>query len=449
MNPTSKVLWGEGLFLQPQHFQQQDAYHEWRLSQALHSLHPYAWGIRSVKVDPDALRAGHLRLLELQLIMPDGELYNAPTEDELPEPVPLVGSMGDAGEQVFHAAMAPLRASGSNVAPTREAADNAVRYYREQRECADQFTHAAAAHMVVLRKSVKVVAERDPRSHLVSMPLLRVRKNASGGFELDAQHVPPAISIQSSPVISLRLRQLMDVLQAKVDALYGVHREPAKNIIQFRSGDVASFWLLHTVSAAFASLMHLMRHPGLHPERLFQRLLELAGALMTFSKTFVLLDLPTYEHADPGPCFFKLDHIIRELLETVISTRYFGIALSETRRGFHQGRLDAQQISEATHLYLGVNAAMRPEELVKAVPALIKIGSPEDVENVLSCSAVPGVLPTRAEAPAAIPVRPGSYYFLLDRQGPFYKQMMQAQAISLFVPDAFPDLQLELFAINP
>ena len=38
MIPTSKVLWGEGLFLRPQHFQQQDAYHEWRLSQAMRGI---------------------------------------------------------------------------------------------------------------------------------------------------------------------------------------------------------------------------------------------------------------------------------------------------------------------------------------------------------------------------------------------------------------------------
>ena len=26
---SSKILWGEGLFLRPQHFQQQDRYHEY------------------------------------------------------------------------------------------------------------------------------------------------------------------------------------------------------------------------------------------------------------------------------------------------------------------------------------------------------------------------------------------------------------------------------------
>lgn len=448
MIPTSKVLWGEGLFLRPQHFQQQDAYHEWRLAQAMRGLHPYAWGVRSIKVDPDALQAGRLRLLELQLVLPDGEFYNAPAEDELPSPLTLDTAFAQGNEVVLYAAAAPLRANGSNFAQSREEADTATRYYQVQKDVDDQYTDATSAQLSALGKSLKLMAEQEPRGHLVSMPVLRVRRNATGGFELDPCYVPPSLAIQASPVMFLYLRRLLDVLQAKVDALYGFHREPSKNIIEFRSGDVASFWLLHTASAAFASLSHFMRHPGLHPERLFQRLLELAGALLTFSKTYTLADLPAYDHAKPGPAFVRLDQIVRELLETVISTRYFAIALSEVRPSFHQGRLDAQQINGSTNLYLGVSASLPPAELVEAVPLRFKMGAPEDVEKLV-LSAMAGVQLVHApQVPAAIPVRPGAYYFAVESRGALYERMMQAQAVSLYVPAGIPDLKLELIAIN-
>ncbi|WP_164178783.1 type VI secretion system baseplate subunit TssK, partial [Stenotrophomonas maltophilia] len=75
-----------------------------------------------------------------------------------------------------------------------------------------------------------------------------------GGFELDENFVAPSMAINASAVLYQRLRRLLDALQAKVNALYGFHREPTKNIIEFRSGDIASFWLLHTANAAFAAL---------------------------------------------------------------------------------------------------------------------------------------------------------------------------------------------------
>jgi type VI secretion system protein ImpJ len=450
---SPKVLWGEGLFLRPQHFQQQDAYHEWRLAQVSRLLHPYAWGVRQFKVDTDALQTGMLRLLELQVVMPDGELFNAPAEDELPPPVALSALQQDAGaaasDWVFHLCMAPLRPQGGNMAATREAADTAVRYFRSAQQAHDTFTDAVQAEVVVLRKSARLLPDDAPRAHLINMPLLRLKRTSTGGFELDQRFLAPSLHIQSSPALFLYLRRLLDVLQAKVDALYGLHREPSKNIIEFRSGDVASFWLLHTASSAFAGLSHLARHPALHPERLFEKLLELAGALMTFSKGFTLADLPTYDHLNPGPGFAKLDAIVRELLETVISTRYFAVALQEKAPSFHQGRLDSEQIQPgSTQLFLGVSATMAPAELVEAVPARFKVGAPDDVDKLV-LSAMPGVKLVHApQVPAAVPVRPGCYYFTVEPRGNLYERMLQAQALTIYAPQGIQDLRLELIAVN-
>jgi type VI secretion system protein ImpJ len=452
---SSKILWGEGLFLRPQHFQQQDAYHEWRLSQMSRLLHPYAWGVRHIKVDPDALQTGLLRVLELQVVFPDGELFNAPAEDELPPPVALdalqaSNANGASGQElVFHLALAPVRSSGTNFATSREEADTAVRYYRSHLQAADAYTDAVTAEVTVLRKSAKLLSESEPRAHLVSLPVLRIKRTATGNFEHDGRFIPPSLNVQASAALVLHLRRLLDVLQAKVDALYGLHREPSKNIIEFRSGDVASFWLLHTASSAFAGLSHLARHPGLHPERLFEKLLELAGALLTFSKTFTLVDLPAYDHQNPGPAFVRLDHIVRELLETVISTRYFSIALTEHQPSFHLGRLDSEQIKQSTQFYLGVSASMSPSELVDVVPMRFKLGAPEDVDKLV-LSAMPGVKLVHApQVPAAIPVRPGCYYFTLEPRGSLYERMLQAQALTVYAPSGLNELKLELIAVNP
>lgn len=55
MSYSSKVLWGEGLFLRPQHFQRQDAYHEARLFESIQAIQPYNWGVRSIRIDHDSL----------------------------------------------------------------------------------------------------------------------------------------------------------------------------------------------------------------------------------------------------------------------------------------------------------------------------------------------------------------------------------------------------------
>ena len=447
MDETTKILWGEGLFLRPQHFQQQDRYHESRLQTAATSLHPYAWGVTRLQVDRGALANDLLRLQELVAIFPDGEQYAAPSSDNLPEAIALNEIPLTQQTITYYAALPLLKEYGGNF-NANEQLPASARYTQVNIETPDLFTQGARAELSYLKKAVRLVSELEPRDSLVSFPLLRLRRASSGGFELDPNFIPPCITIRSAPLLVQLLRHLMDALQAKINALYGHHREPSKNVIEFRSGDIASFWLLHTASAGYASLSHYLNNPQLSPERLFEQLLGLAGGLMTFSKSHTLNDLPAYQHRDTGSCFFKLNSIIRDLLNTVISTRHFSIALSEVRPSYHQGQLDSGKIDERTAFYLAVSANMPATELVDTTPIRFKLGAPDDVDKLV-LSAMPGVKLIHApQVPAAIPVRPDTYYFALDNKSPLYARMLQSQAISIYTPSGISELHLELFAVT-
>jgi type VI secretion system protein ImpJ len=136
------------------------------------------------------------------------------------------------------------------------------------------------------------------------------------------------------------------------------------------------------------------------------------------------------------------------LLETVISTRYFAITLSEVKASFHQGRLESERITAETRLFLGVQASLPMSELIDIVPLRVKAGAPDDVEKLV-LSAMSGVRISHSpQVPPAIPVRPGVVYFAIEARGPLYERMLQGQTITLYVPQGIPDLQLELFALN-
>jgi hypothetical protein len=52
------------------------------------------------------------------------------------------------------------------------------------------------------------------------------------------------------------------------------------------------------------------------------------------------------------------------------------------------------------------------------------------------------------QVPAAVPVRPDTYYFALDAKGQMYDRMLQAQSISIYVPSGLRDLKLDLVAVT-
>lgn len=442
----SKIFWGEGLFLRPQHFQRQDAYHEARLHQLSRSLHPHAWGVRNVRIDLQSLAHGTVRALEISAIFPDGESFDAPAHDAVPEPLSLAELPEGIQSTRIHLALPLLREHGGNSSPIQDA-QRSTRFIQHSLTTPDLFTDAAEAELAYLRKAVRLLTDDTPRDPYVTVPIARIRRTSTGAFEVDHAFVPPALHIGSAPQLHLQLRGLLDSLQAKIDALYGIHRQPSQHIIEFRSGDIASFWLLHTATSAFAALSHLFHQSGLHPERLHQELLRLAGSLLTFSRSFGLDDLPQYDHANPEPGFATLFDIVRELLDTVISARYFQIALTEVKPSFHLGRIDSQRIDDNSAFYLGVGADMPAQELIQTVPVRFKVGAPDDVEKCV-LSALPGVkLMHAAQIPSAIPVRPGSHYFSIEPRGPLYERMLKAQSMMLYVPSGLADLKLELIAV--
>jgi type VI secretion system protein ImpJ len=448
MRLPSKVLWTEGLPLAPQQFQQTDRYHEARLQRIASAINPHLWGVRALSVNVDQLSNNVLSINTMSLIFQDGDIVEAPSTDQLPSEVDL--SQLPASEQTFtfFAALPILKTAGGNVADAT-ARPNGARYTQVASDTADLFADSVNVEVAYLNKQVRLLSQLEPREDHVSFPVLRLRRAAHEGFEIDPTFMPPGLTIDAVDGLQPMLAGLLGKLHAKIAALNQRQRRPSHDIIEVANGDMASFWMLHTISTAAASLSHCVRYRQYHPVVLFDKLCELAGGLIPFTLQYSLAELPAYQHEDPAPGFTELDALIRDLVDTLISTRYLIIPLENSNDGspYYRGKLDSPKIDRQTTLCLGVNASMPALELVERIPRLVKLGSPEDVERMV-CYALSGVtLAHMPQVPSAVPIRPNTYYFVIDRNHAKYENMLKAQAITIYIPDVVDDVEFELIAI--
>ncbi|SFU89847.1 type VI secretion system baseplate subunit TssK [Pseudoduganella namucuonensis] len=444
-----KVLWSEGQTLGPQQFQQMDRYHEARLQRMAAALRAHVWGVRSIEWMDEALASNRLCVQTMSLIFPDGEIYEAPNGDALPPPVDLSSLPQDQQSFTFYAALPALQPYGGNLGAANGATHEA-RYARVDSDTPDLYSEAVSTDVAFLRKTVRLRSQLESRDAHVSMPVIRLRRVAGGGFEQDPAFVPPCLAVGSSAALPRMLDTLLAKLNAKIASLYQRHRQPAKGVLEFHSGDMASYWMLNTLNTAAASLGHCARYRLHHPEELFDRMTALAGSLMTFSSKYAVAELPAYSHDDAGPAFARLDAIIRELADVVISSKYFTIplVLDPDRTTHLRGMLDAAQVDSQTMLGIAASADMPPLELVAALPVRLKIGTPDDVDRMIN-TAVSGVkLLHMAQVPPEVPVRPNTFYFSLERKSALYEAMLKAQAITIFAPEGMKGLKLELFALK-
>jgi len=256
------------------------------------------------------------------------------------------------------------------------------------------------------------------------------------------------LHIEACETLISALKRTLNVIKAKIKTIQTNNRENEQKIIEFRSGDIVSFWLVNALNTAHATLNHLLQYPHIHPERLFFELLRLTGSLLTFSTAYEVDQLPVYKHHHLQESFSQLDLILRDLLDTIISNRYISIALKEVKPSYWLGSLESDKITRDTRLYIAVSSGMmKSHDLIQLVPLRFKVGNSVDVEQRV-VAALP-VIPLQhlMQVPTAIPIRSGVSYFEIEPNNELYQRMLDAQSICIYVPAGFQDISIELIAV--
>lgn len=85
MFARNRVIWNEGLFIKPQHFQQQQRYLEYHIDERIRSVSHYLYGVSELSLNPEYLSFGRIAIERAVGVMPDGLAFRIPQEDILPE----------------------------------------------------------------------------------------------------------------------------------------------------------------------------------------------------------------------------------------------------------------------------------------------------------------------------------------------------------------------------
>lgn len=100
MSSRHPVIWYEGLFVKPQHFQQQARAAEAAVQQRLNSLNDTLYGFSELALNSEYLSFGKIALTRARGIMPDGSVFDIPTDQAPPTPLEIADSSA-ANQTVF------------------------------------------------------------------------------------------------------------------------------------------------------------------------------------------------------------------------------------------------------------------------------------------------------------------------------------------------------------
>ena len=443
MSQNDRVLWSEGLFLQPHHFQQHDRWLE-HIGNARRGIGvPYPWGLVRLAIDPELLALGKLAVTDCAGLLPDGTPFDAPAEDPLPTPLEIADT--DVGSLVYLGL--PLRRPQERQSGDAEADRGMLRYRIGEVTVRDNTVAAGSeAPVEVGRLDLRLLRERDARAGFACCGVARVRDcGADRNVVLDPDYIPPCIDYRAATRLHDFDQELQGLLHRQAEARVGRIRVGGHGGVS----DWGELLLLLSINRMEPLVRHIERTQGLHPESLYRLLLSLAGELATFADERKRPpDLPAYQHDDLEAGYAPLMALLRDYLSRETVERAVPIPIQERKYGFRIALVTDPSLLTGARFVLAGQAQVASQVLRNRFPTQIKIGPIDKIQDMVKLALGGIALRPLPTPPLEIPYHGGFDYFELDRTNALWKDLAKGGGLAMHVGGDFPGLQLELWAIR-
>ena len=443
MKYLSRVVWSEGMYLGPHHFQVQNRYFEDSIRFSTANLWFEPWGLVGLKLDTEALQNGTVNLVHARGILPDSMPFHMPESDSLPQPRQVEGHFPRSGDGVVVSLGVPARKSDGLNCVLPGSKTDGVRFTVQPETLHDETNGRDEKPVNLGLKNIRIVFGTEDVAGLTLLPVARVIREVSGKYAYDPNFIAPVLKIAASERLMSLLGRLVEILEQKSD----VYAQRKTSWIEVATREISNFWLVHTINSAMAPLRHLYLTKRGHPDELYQEMLRLGGALCTFALDSHPRSLPLYDHNNLTECFSDLDYHIRRHLEIIIPTQYIEIPLTKRAEYFYEAEITDQRALNKTRWIFGVKSEIGEAPVISNTPRLVKLCSKEFVPRLVQ-QALPGMTLTHLPvAPAQIPAKVDYSYFSVTLAGPCWEHLVKTRKLGLYVPGELPKPEMELLVI--
>lgn len=444
MSWDSKVLWTEGLFLQPHHFQQSDRYTEALVAGLARRLRPYAWGVSTLEIDHEVLKVGQFALKSCAGLTQDGAVFRVPMADDHPPAL----EVPDTVKNCVVYLTVPQRRQGAAEVDLSGAEMSASRLRPAEQEVIDTMgTEKKPVMLGVGKLRLQFALEVDDLADRLAIPVARIIEvRPDKEIVLDQSFIPSCLDLRAAQPLDGFVRELEGLLSHRMQALAGRLSEggAARGV-----AEVSDFLLLTIINRMLPQIRHMTHIENLHPEDLFRTCIGLAGELSVFMTAEKQPpEFPPYTHDDLTTCFTPVIRTLRQYLSSVLEQTAIPIKLEPRKYGISVGVIADRKLLGSAGFVLAVDADIPAEDVRRHFAGQAKIGPVEEIRQLVN-SALPGItLRPLPVAPRQIPYHSGVVYFELAADSPYWAKMTTSGGIAVHVSGQYPGLKMELWAIR-
>jgi type VI secretion system protein ImpJ len=412
---SNSLLWGDGVFLRPHHFQSVDR----QSHDARHVSESWAtpnhYGIHRIEIESDALSNWQVALTSCHLRFRDGTQLRFPEDAHLSAvTIPKTLFENSESRVRVYIGVAELRRGSANTGKPSE--DPPPRYVSHLEEVEDENRAGNPQELQFRKLNPKLLIGDEAARGFDAVPLMQLRlgTTAEAPPEIDPDYIPPILCQEAWPALATFVRSVYNRLGATAEQMA---RQMIDRGVAFGSGhreDLERVLHLHALNTTLGGISPLPFSRGIHPFLIYVELCRAVGSLAIFRQERKMAELPVYDHDNLAPCFSAL----RKLLEVKAEAEQSYVRIPFATQGLQMSvRLQSDWLESAWSFFIGVESALdadRVKDVLSERELGAKAGSSEEVDNIYRFGRRGVQFSTVAEVPRVFP-RKNWHYFKVER----------------------------------
>jgi type VI secretion system protein ImpJ len=461
MNAKAGIFWQQGMFLQPQHFQQSDLHQQFQRKPALENGQPHFWGVGELVVATGAIANQRIELQSARVLFQDRTYVEYPGNAVISgRSFTMAQFEGDTPLTVY-LGLRRLHATDPNVSAVSELGDAALATTRyasthATQEVPDLYSNAPPAQVRSLMFVLRIFLESELET-LQDYELVPIASLVRDGslVRLVEDFVPPCYALSGSQSLQQQIRDVRDELAGRARQLQAYKRPGGLQRAELESADLVFLLGLRSLNRFSPQLQHLSENENLHPWAVYGVMRQLVGELSSFSERYNMFGeamdgtagVPAYDHRQIGRCFARAHALISHMLNEITVGAEFIVQLEPDGQQL-LGELPKRLFSEHNRFYLLVHTEANPEAVARGVLNDARLAPMGEMPKLLSL-ALPGLelihLPV---APQGLPRRPDSHYFRIEQISRQWESVTRDGMVSLVWLGAPSDLRAEIAVVR-
>ncbi|QKF81490.1 type VI secretion system, baseplate protein [Halarcobacter ebronensis] len=438
----NRVVWREGLFLRPQHFQQNDRHVNYQLMTRTIQSKPNSWGLYNLSIDENLLNTGKISIKSISGILPDGTLFDINSKNQQ---LSLDIKINDANKIVY--LVLPAFIQDSDEVHFEEQKNLLTRYSAKVINNVPNTNsgESSISDILIAQQNFKLVTQDGINDNYIKMEILKVGNVlTSGVVSLDENFSATFLHFNNCEGLVSKTKELLSMISYRAERLADTLSDTT-----LQATELGNYLMLQLLNKAEARLNYFLTQDKVHPDSLFLELITLSGELSVFMKKEKRLSAQiVYNHNEQYSSFIRVFDEIKSMLSMVLEQNSISLPVEKRKYGIYIALIKDKNLIKNSTFIFSVSADVPAQKIKEVLLNSLKLGTIETIKKLVNFHLVGFKIRALSTPPKEIPFKVNHLYFSIELTKENKDELLKSTGFAFYLSSELSNVDYSIWAIK-